>query len=948
MSLAGGVRLGAYEIVSLIGSGGMGEVYRARDPRLARDVAIKVLPSAFSSDIERLRRFEQEARAAAALSHPNILAVYELGTHENAPYIVSELLEGETLRERLQRGRAGALPTRKAIDYAIQIARGLSAAHERGIVHRDLKPENIFVTSDGRAKILDFGLAKLTERDPIGAGVSALPTTPPDTLPGVVLGTIGYMSPEQVRGLAADHRSDLFSFGAILYELCSGQRAFRGDTSADTMSAVLKEDPPDLPAADRQLPPALLRILDRCLEKSPAARFQSAGDLAFALEALSGHSGATQAIAGAVVGRGSRFRLAWTLVAVLAVALATALTWAAIAQFGRAPIETSMMRFTIAPPDGWSIPSTVSRSPSTTQIGGLLPMAVSPDGRRVVFIARGGNQQDMLWVRAFDTLAAQMVPGTEGVSAPFWSPDSRFIAFFAGGKLKKIDVGGGPPINLCDVGNGTGGTWNRDGVILFSDGTARSSSGLAPIRRVSASGGVATDATVPEKGDAAHAKPVFLPDGRHFLFTTIAPVAMPVYVASLDSPGRTKILDVDASNVVYSSGHLLFLRGTTLMAQPFDPRRLAVSGDMVPVSEPIRAFGFSGVPSGVFSVSESGVLVYQTGPPQATGTQLTWFDRSGRQLSTLGARGEYADVELSPDGKQAAVTVLESASNVPLAPADVWIFDLARGIRTRLTSNPASDLQAIWSPDSARVVFSSSRNGALDLLQRSSNGGGAEEVLLADDRWKSAQSWSADGRYILFASVLPPGAGRGSGREGRRGSGSEGRRGMTPARENDSARGLWALPLFGDRKPAPMLLSAFVNQAARLSPDGRWVVYMSIESGRPEVFVTSFPVPGGKTLVSTDGGGQPRWRRDGKEIFYRSAAQGGRLMAAPVSAKGSTLEVGSTQPLFDTPQLSPMRYAYDVAADGQRFLLNVQGQATPADAAAPLTVVVNWTAAIRR
>jgi Tol biopolymer transport system component len=932
MALIPGARLGPYEVTAQIGVGGMGEVYRARDLRLGRDVAIKVLPSAFSSDAERLRRFEQEARAAAALNHPNILAVYDLGTHENAPYIISELLDGETLRERLQRG--GALPVRRAIDYAIQIARGLSAAHERGIVHRDVKPENIFITSDGRAKILDFGLAKLTERDPLGAGVSAVPTTPPDTLAGVVLGTIGYMSPEQVRGLVADHRSDIFSFGAVLYELCSGQRAFRGDTSADTMTAVLKEDPPDPATADRQLPPALLRILDRCLEKSPAARFQSAGDLAFALEALSSYSGAADAVAGAVMSGGSPLRLAWSLVAVLAASLAAALTWAVIAQFGRAPIETSAMRFTIAPPEGWSIPATIRTS--ARQASGLSPLALSPDGRRLAFIARGQDDKDMLWVRALDTLAAQELPGTDGVSAPFWSRDSRFVAFFAGGKLKKIDVGGGPPVNLCDVGNGVGGTWNRDGVILFSDTTALSSSGRTPIRRVSASGGIPTEATTVEKDDNNHTKPFFLPDGRHFLYTTIAQTTMPVYLAALDSPGRTKVLEVDSSNVVYSGGHVLFLRAGTLMAQPFDLLRLAVSGDMIPVAEPIRSFGLSGIPSGVFSASDSGVLAYQTGTTQASGTQLVWVDRSGRQPATVGDRGAYGDIELSPDGKQAAVTVLESTGTTPLSPADVWIFDLDRGIRTRLTSNPAADLQATWSPDGTRVVFSSGRNGSLDLFQRFSNGAGAEEPLLVDDRLKFAQSWSADGRYILFSSVLAPGPERGPGR----GGGAE--------RQNDSARGLWALPLSGDRKPLPVVLSAFVTLPARLSPDGRWLAYVSAENGRPEVFVTSFPVPGGKTLVSAAGGTQPRWRRDGREIFYRSNANGEKLMAASMSAKGAALEVGSVQALFDLPQLSPVRYAYDVSPDGQRFLLNVRGGVTPTAAAAPFTIVVNWPAGMKK
>jgi serine/threonine protein kinase len=554
MSLASGVRLGVYEIVALVGSGGMGEVYRARDPRLGRDVAIKVLPSAFAADEERLRRFEQEARAAAALNHPNILAVHDIGEHDGAPYIVSELLEGETLRDRLRRSREGStasassdqgpLPVRKAIEYAVGIAHGLAAAHDKGIVHRDLKPENVFIVSDGRVKILDFGLAKLTEREPALSGVTAIPTTPPDTLPGVVLGTIGYMSPEQVRGLAADHRSDIFSFGTILYELLSGQRAFRGETSADTMTAILKDDPPDLPTAERKLPPALARIVDRCLEKTPAARFQSAEDLAFALDALSTQSGATESMIGSVATPRAREKQAWALVAALSVALVAALAWAAVAQFWRAPIEQRALRFIVPPPDGWSLPVVVRQT--TNQVSGRSPVAVSPDGRRIAFIARNA-EKDALWIRSLDTLISRMLPGTEGVSAPFWSPDSRFIGFFADDKLKKIDISGGPPIPVCDSAGGTAGAWSSDGVIVFAQTTPSGpgSSTASVLQRVPTAGGVPTQATTLQPGDSNHTRPVFLPDGRHFVYSVTSARSMPIYLASLDSATRTKLIDVD-------------------------------------------------------------------------------------------------------------------------------------------------------------------------------------------------------------------------------------------------------------------------------------------------------------------------------------------------------------------------------------------------------------------
>ena len=498
MSLAPRVRLGAYEVLGLIGTGGMGEVYRARDSRLGRDVAIKVLPSEFASDAERLRRFEQEARAAAALNHPNILAVYDIGQHHASPYIVSELLEGDTLRERLT---GGALPVRKAIEFAVQIAHGLAAAHDKAIVHRDLKPENVFVTSDGRVKILDFGLAKLTQgargpreesesssaaarasgggapravmAEPALAGVSALPTTPPGTLPGVVLGTVGYMAPEQVRGLSADHRADIFAFGAILYEILSGQRAFQGETAADAMSAILAKDPPDLTDADRHIPPALARIVERCLEKSPAARFKSADDLAFALGALSTPS--STSVAPVHVGKKSRERLAW-LVAGAALIVATLAVPAALyfARRGPEPIVTRLDLVT---------PPTINPS----------SFAISPDGRHLAFTANGeGGSQ--LWVRTLDEVTARPLAGTEGATYPFWSPDARAIGFFADAKLKRVNVAGGVPQVIAEASSGRGATWNGDGIIgLCTDGLGRADASCGHRRR-------------PGAADAAHGR----------------------------------------------------------------------------------------------------------------------------------------------------------------------------------------------------------------------------------------------------------------------------------------------------------------------------------------------------------------------------------------------------------------------------------------------------------
>src|SRR5262245_34575064 len=531
MSLAPGSRVGPYDILAPLGSGGMGEVYRARDPRLQRDVAIKVLPSSFSVDPERLRRFEQEARAAAALNHPNVLAVFDIGTENGSPYIVSELLEGETLRARLSKsparssdahsgsdssssiGASAGIGTRRAIEYGVQIARGLAAAHDRGIVHRDLKPENVFVASDGHVKILDFGLAKLTQIEPaLAGGVTEGPTKMVDTSPGTLLGTMGYMAPEQVRGQTVDHRADVFALGAILYEMLSGQKAFAGATAADTISAIIDRDPPELPS-ERRIPPGLVRVVDRCLEKNPAARFQSTRDLAFALESLSTHSevGARDV---AVTGRsGVGGRLLWAIAGGIA---AAALALGAARYFRTAPVETRAFRSTIVAPPNTSI---------TFDFPGFAAavLAVSPDGQRLAFLARAADGRVQLWLRPLDGISAQALMGTEGASAPFWSPDSQFLGFFADGKLKKINAAGGPPLVLCDAlasvpgGAGGGGTWNRDGVIVFG------SSQAGPLQRVSAGGGTPSPVTKvdTEKGESFHAWPFFLPDGKRFLYLAV-------------------------------------------------------------------------------------------------------------------------------------------------------------------------------------------------------------------------------------------------------------------------------------------------------------------------------------------------------------------------------------------------------------------------------------------
>jgi eukaryotic-like serine/threonine-protein kinase len=882
VTLTAGTRLGPYEVLAPVGAGGMGEVYRARDPRLGRDVAVKVLPAAFSADPERLHRFEQEARAAAALNHPNILAVHDIGQHDSSPYIVSELLEGETLRGRLS---GGALPVRKAVEHAIQIAHGLAAAHEKGITHRDLKPENVFVTSDGRVKILDFGLAKLTQAEPAVSALSALPTTPPDTVPGVVLGTIGYMAPEQVRGLAADHRSDIFAFGAILYEMLSGQRAFRGDTAADTMGAILANDPPELPTAERHIPPPLERIVDRCLEKNPTARFQSTKDLAFALEALAAHSGAAEAVS-ASPALGNRERLAWLVAGALLLVGALSVPFAVV-HFREPVADDRAIRLVMLAPEK----ATVLRTPP----------AVSPDGRRVALIAdlEGKTQ---IWVRPLESGTAQPLAGTDGADSPFWSPDSRFIAFFAGGQLKKIDASGGPPQTLCDAPFGGGGAWNRDGVIVFAPTAS------APLHRVSSSGGASTPVTTLDtsSGEFSHRGAGFLPDGRHFLFFVRGGEKQGINVGSLDTKDRRLLVNAASAGVYASPGYVLFIKERSLMAQRLDIRSLQLWGEAFSVAEPV-GFSPTTIGLGTFSVSDNGVLVYASGG--GADRQLAWFDRAGKLIERIGPSMSLFDVALAPDLKRAAI------QGPALPNQDILIVDLVRGVPSRLTFHSAAEDFPVWAPDGSRILFSSTRNGVPDLYQKVSSGVGNEEVLLQSSTPKNPTDWSRDGRFILYENV-----------------------------DAKNGADIWVLPLSGDRKPEVFSQTPFAEGMARFSPDGKWVAYVSDESTRPEVYVQSFPPSAEKWQVSTNGGSTPRWRRDGKELFYLTADS--RIMSVEVKAGAAGFEVSLPKVLFEAPVDTPFGGSrYDVSPDGQRFLVNAPAENT---SSASMTVVVNWQEELKR
>ena len=595
----------------------------------------------------------------------------------------------------------------------------------------------------------------------------------------------------------------------------------------------------------------------------------------------------------AITQRKSRERLAWAIAAIAIAVVAVVL--GAFAYFRSVPQDAQTIRFFVSPPETWTLTRQLGLTGSPPN-----PLAVSPDGHRIALVATSRDGRTLLWVRSLDTLNAQPLAGTEGAARPFWSPDSRFLAFFADGKLKKIDVSGGPPLTLCDAPDDRGGAWSQDGVIVFAPRTD------SALQKVSDSGGTPVAATVLAPGEA-HRGPVFLPDGRHFLYRAKMDRGTGlIYVASLDSTDRKLLSNVDSGTYVYTQGHLLFLRGTTLMAQPFDTRHLVLAGDAFPIAEQIQVQNATGPGFGLFSASSSGVLAYQTGIG-TTATQLVWFDRTGKQVGTLGDSATYADLEFSPDEKRASVSISDGQQR------DIWAYDVARGLRTRITFDPADELNSVWSPDGSRLVFNSRRKGHLDLYQKDSSGAGTEEVLLEDNRDKSPQSWSPDGRFILYTSSGSP-----------------------------TGDDLFVMPLSGDRKPVPFLQTPFNEYDGQFSPDGRWVAYGSDESGKDEIYVAPFPGPGGKWQISTAVGTYPRWRRDGTEIFY--LAPDNKLMAAAVNGKGSRFEVGAVKPLFETRALDPTRNSFAVSADGQRFLINTD----PQTSSAPITVVLNWAAGLKK
>ena len=893
MALATGTRLGPYELVTPVGAGGMGEVYRARDTRLERTVAVKVLPAHLSASAESRQRFEREAKTISQLSHPHICALYDVGNQDGVEFLVMEYLEGETLSERLLKG---ALPFDQVLRYGIEIADALDKAHRIGIVHRDLKPGNVMITKSG-VKLLDFGLAKAIAPAgrTSGASLTALPTQAGTdlTAEGTILGTFQYMAPEQLEGKEADARTDIFAFGAVLYEMATGKKAFSGKSQASLISSIMGTEPPPVSTVAPMTPPAFDRVVRTCLAKDPEDRWQTAHDAMLELKWVAEGGSQAGLPAPVVARRRSRERLAWVIAGILA-ASTVGLT---ILELRRPRSTTPVIRSTVLPPEKTSF-SFVG--------GGAGPVAVSPDGRQLAFVASESSSKKELWVRPLDSLLAKPLPGTADATYPFWSPDSRFVGFFADGKLKKIEVAGGPALSICDAPDARGGSWNRDGTILFEP------SFREPIHRVSANGGKSVPLTKLDssRNETTHRWPSFLPDGRRFLFfsgshsTGAESELDAIFVGSLDGE-KPRLLVNARSNAAYAAGHLLFVRQKTLLAQRFDPKSLELTGESFPIVENVQ--DDPGFFSAIFSVSDQGTLAYQTASGSSGLSELTWVDRSGKKLDVLGDPADYFEPRISPDGRRVAIAIED--------PGDIWIYDLARRVRTRLTFSGSDDFAPTWSPDSTRVAFSSQRTGSGDIYAKTASGTGADELLSTSKIFKVPNSWSPDGRYIAY--IVFQGA---------------------PGSKAD----IWLLSL-ADRKTSPILQSPFDEVQAVFSPDGRWLAYASNESGRFEIYIQPFPGPGGKWQISTSGGTQPRWARGGKELFF--IAPGGKIMSVEIQTS-TIVEAGTPQVLFSASLKNAPGPPYDVSSDGQRILLNRPIE--EASSSPPITLVQNWTALLKR
>ena len=865
MSIAAGTKLGPYEILTSIGAGGMGEVYQARDTRLGRVVALKVSATQFTE------RFDREARAVAALNHPNICTLHDVGPN----YLVMEYIEGSTLAERIAES---PIPLSEALPIARQLADALEAAHEKGIIHRDLKPANIKLTPDGKVKVLDFGLAKATEPGPAAASVDSPTLSLAATRAGVILGTAAYMSPEQARGSVVDKRSDIWAYGIVLYEMLTGRHLFGGETVSDTLAAVLRDDI-DLRLLPPETPASIRRLLRRCLERDRKRRLP---DIAVARLEI---DDAQEAAPVAPAPSRSSNRLLW---AALAVAC-TAAVALAVVHFREASPSAPMVRFQIP-------------LPAKTKFAGHL--ALSPNGRVAAFAATGEDDVTSVWVRPLDTLEARQVPGTEGAGYLFWSPDSRFLAFWSSGKLRKVDVSGtgfSPVQTICETTLALGGSWSRDGVIIFGGN-------LHGIYRVPASGGEPSPVTqiVASDQERYHAWPTFLPDGKHFVYLVARARGTALFAGDLNSTGR-KFLTNSRTGAFYvpargesGSGYLLFAREASMMAQPFDDRKVEVTGEAFPTGERVGGF----LTRGYLGASSSRVVLYRAGV--GSSTQLEWFDREGKALSTVASSAFFTDIALPRAGTRIAATRGDTGTG-----SDLWLIDSERGTSSRFTFEGSGQTSPVWSPDGEWIAYSS--GDIAGIFKKRSSGSGDPELLLRSELPVHPCDWSSDGKYLLYNTD----------------------RGKTRA-------DLWVLPLEPGGKPSPYLQTEFNEVLARFSPDVHWVAYSSDESGHSEVYVQSFPAGAGKWQISNGGGSQPRWRADGRELYY--VAPNNAVMAVDVdTAHGfhpatPRLLFHSRMMSINTVSTGNLRYA--PTADGKRFVMITAPDDSRDDN--PITVILNW------
>jgi Tol biopolymer transport system component/predicted Ser/Thr protein kinase len=885
MGLPTGTRLGPYEIVSAIGAGGMGEVYRARDTRLDRTVALKILPDHRAARPELRERFEREARTIASLNHPHICVLHDIGHQDGIDYLVMEYLEGETLAQRLVKG---PLPLEQVLHYAIEIADALDKAHRKGITHRDLKPGNIMLTKSG-AKLLDFGLAKLKQES--AAPVAQLPTKDTITVEGSVVGTLQYMAPEQIEGKQADARTDIFAFGAVVYEMATGKKAFEGKSSASVMAKILESDPPPMTLLQPMMPPALDRVIKKCLVKEPEDRWQSAKDLTDELKWIADESAPRSVPSAALVVRPRMLRR-WVLLSLLACFFAAVVTGLTIWNLKPAPS---------LPPR--PVTRTVITLPAGQRLAALdePAIALSPDGNRLAYIAAQGNGLPQLYLRAMDSPEAKLIPGTEGAVNPFFSPNGQWVGFFAGNKLKKVSVSGGAAVTLGDAGTPQGASWGSQGMIAFGSEQA------AVLQQVKDAGGTPQALTRLEKGENDHDWPEFLPGDKTVLFAASGDDRSNAQIAvqSVGTGGRRNLIQGATHPRYAPSGQLVYAQGGNLMAVPFDPQRLAVTGAAVPVVEGVLQSTSSGAAQ--YSFSATGSLAYVAGAAQATERRsLVWVSRNGTEQPLPAPMHAYRIPQLSPDGRRLAVTIDE--------PTQVWLYDLSRETLSRFTFEGDENLASVWTPNGKRIAFTSTREGPSGIFWQMADGSGGLEQLTTSEHLQGPTSWSADGQLLAFIEA-----------------------------NSDKRWEIWVLRM-GDsgapgqtRKAQPFLQTRFNEAAPRFSPDGHWLAYVSDESSRYEVYVQPYPGPGGKWQISTEGGTEPVWNPNGRELFYRS---GDKMMAVEIATQPG-FAAGKPRMLFEGQYEGGGSLAnYDISPDGQRFLMIKTNEQESAPT--QINVVLNW------